>query len=310
MSENNKALIYTSAPHRRTYESTSVIMRDVVFALVPVIIFGCVYFGMRMLMILLVSVGSCFVLEGAFELIFRRKISLLDCTFMVTGIMVTLIMPISVPLWIIPAADAIAIIFVKQLPGGTGKNYLNPAAFAKVVLFFLFSKEVGSIFVNGIEVMRPLEYLETEAPELMPSLMSCFLGVVPGNMGETSCLLILLGGIYLTLRRIVDWRIPVSVLVSSLVISLILGRGGLNDILTGGIMLSAFFMAADPVTSPISGISRVIYGALLGVLIIIFRMTPLNLISEYAAVLIMNLVRIVMDRIYTNAGFSDKMLND
>ena len=299
-------VLYSSnAPHIRSNRTTSYIMREVIFALLPIVIFSSVYFGIRVLLIVTISVLSAVLSEFLFEFVFHRRITIGDCSAALTGLIFALMLPVSVPWWIPASGAFLAIILVKQVFGGIGKNIFNPALFSRCVMMLVFPGIMSTFTVDGISVPTPLVCM-SENVKLLPDRISCFLGVVPGSIGETSCLLILLGGMYLVIRRIVDFRIPLAYMASSFILSYLLGLDGIYQIISGGLMFSAFFVATDFTTSPMTPGAKWVFGALCGVLTILVR-TYTNFPEGICfAVLLMNLMRFPLDRLLISPAYGMK----
>ena len=299
-------VVYQSrAPHKRSTITSSYQMREVIFALVPVIIFSTLYFGYRVLLVLLLSVSSALASELLIEILLRRRITLGDFSAAITGLIFALSLPVNVAWWIPVAGSAAAILVFKGLFGGIGKNILNPAIAARVVTALVFSEQMSSLQIDGISVATPLVSMYSDTL-LFPSKLSCFLGVVPGCIGETSTLLILLGGIYLISRRLIDFRIPFAMITTVFILSYVLGRDGLDQILTGSLMLTAFFVATDYVTSPMNSTAKWIVGVAGGLIVVLIRFyTPFNE-GTSAAVLVMNLLTLPLDRFLVPAPYGTR----
>ncbi|MBQ7059591.1 MAG: RnfABCDGE type electron transport complex subunit D [Firmicutes bacterium] len=290
-------VLYPSkAPHIRNPRTTSSIMREVLFALIPLVIFATVYFGVRVLLVVTLSVLSAVLSEFLFEFLLHRKITIGDCSAAVTGLIFALMLPVTVPWWIPVLGSVIAIIVMKQAFGGIGRNPFNPALFSRCLMMVVFPGIMRAFEIDAVSVPTPLIAM-VDNVKLLPGLRSCFLGVIPGSIGETSSLLILLSGGYLIIRGIIDFRIPLVFLASSLILSYALGLDGLYQLFTGGIMFAAFFVATDPTTSPMLPAGKWIYGLLCGVLTILIRKYTGFPEGICFAVLCMNLSRYLLDRL-------------
>ena len=301
---NNKAPSnYLLPPHTRNSDTTSSIMRDVLFALVPILIFATVYFGYRALLIAGISCAAAVLSEYLWQKLSRKKVSILDCSALLTGLFVAFNLPVSSPLWIPAIGSFFAIIFIKQLFGGLGRNLLNPALSAKLFLLLLFPAMMTRFEINGIQIYTPLHHLAEGEYELLPSMMSCFLGVVPGDLGETSIVLILLGGIYLCARRVIDLWIPACYVAVVFILSYILGGNGMYEILTGGLIFAAFFMATDYTTSPMTRTGRIVVGLGCGLLTTLLRFYGNYEIAICVSVLIMNILTPLIDRLLPPRSF-------
>ena len=271
-------------------------MREVLFALIPLVIFATVYFGVRVLLVMTLSVLSAVLSEFLFEFLLHRKITIGDCSAAVTGLIFALMLPVTVPWWIPILGSVIAIIVMKQAFGGIGRNPFNPALFSRCLMMVVFPGIMRAFEIDAVSVPTPLIAM-VDNVKLLPGLRSCFLGVIPGSIGETSSLLILLSGGYLIVRGIIDFRIPLVFLASSLILSYALGLDGLYQLFTGGIMFAAFFVTTDPTTSPMLPAGKWIYGLLCGVLTILIRKYTGFPEGICFAVLLMNLSRYLLDRL-------------
>ena len=277
----------SSNPHVRDKMTTSRIMQLVVIALLPTTLFGIWNFGFRALLVVLVTVASSVFFEWLYNRLMHKKNTISDFSAVVTGLLLALNMPPQIPLWMPVLGSAFAIIVVKQLFGGLGQNFMNPALGGRCFLMLSFSSVMtsftvkeGSNWLYGISVDAA-----SSATPLMdvkeggyPSLLKMFLGTTTGTIGETSTAALLLGAIYLLLRRVIDWKIPVIYIATFAVFDIlymvIAGAAAyplLYELCGGGLMLGAFFMATDYVTSPITSKGKVIYAILLGLLTGLFR---------------------------------------
>ena len=283
-------LTISSSPHAHSPVTTQTIMRDVLIALLPALIGSVYFFGFRALMVTLVSAAACVFFEWATQKILKRKITISDLSAVVTGLLLGMNLPSDVsPL--IPVVGAfIAIVIVKQIFGGIGKNFLNPALAARVFLFMSWSGEMATFKAPfGVEVVSgassdavayatPLASLASDAHSANATILDMFLGRIGGSIGEVSSLLLLIGAIYLMIMKVISWHIPVSYLGTVAVITFIFPRyemGNLEFMLTqlfaGGLMLGALFMATDYVTSPVTAKGRIIFGVGCGLLTVFFR---------------------------------------
>ena len=289
--------VVSSSPHLRTQEDLNKIMRDVCISLIPPTIAGIIFFGWWGLALVIIGMLSAMVTEAV---LLRKSLTpralIGDWSAAVTGILVALIMPPVSPWWIVAIGSFIAISIGKLFFGGLGKNIFNPALVARAMLFvswpvFLtaWSKPVGTHDV--LTGATPLEGAEATYGEL-------FLGNVSGSLGETSVVAILIGGIFLIARNHVDWRVPVSYLLSMMVIALIGGEDPIFHLLSGGAVFAAFFMATCMVTSPFTKTGKVIFGIGCGVLTGLFRIYGAAPEGVTYAILIMNAVVPFID-VYT-----------
>lgn len=264
----------SSSPHVRDNSSTRRIMLDVCIALLPACIFGVVNFGMRALAVLAVSVITCVVSEYLFEYFMHRPITVGDLSAVVTGLLLGMNMPHTIPLWIVMLGSVFAIIVVKQLFGGLGQNFMNPALAARCFLLISFAGRMTSFTYDGVTGATPLALLKSGESV---NVLSMFLGTTAGVIGETSTVAILVGALYLIIRKVITPLIPMVYLAVFSVFILLFGGHGFDmtylaaELCGGGLMLGAFFMATDYVTSPVNTVGRIIYGIILGILTVLFR---------------------------------------
>lgn len=270
-------LIVSVSPHIRAKDTTATIMRDVLIALLPAVAASVVFFGARALLVELFCVASCVGLEWLFQWGMKRPITVADCSAAVTGLLLALNLPVGIPLWMALVGCAVAIIVVKQLFGGLGHNFANPAITARIVMFLAFSSVMAAWaspnLVDAVSSATPLAGLKQGALNGYTPLQ-LFLGAVPGCLGETSALALLLGGVYLLARRVITWHTPVCFIATVFVWALL--KGGfdyaLAEILAGGLFLGAIFMATDYATTPSTAWGRVIFGVGCGLITCIIRM--------------------------------------
>ena len=264
----------SSSPHVRDNSSTRRIMLDVCIALLPACIFGIVNFGMRALAVLVVSVITCVVSEYLFEHFMHRPITVGDLSAVVTGLLLGMNMPHTIPLWIVMLGSVFAIIVVKQLFGGLGQNFMNPALAARCFLLISFAGRMTSFTYDGVTGATPLALLKSGESV---NVLSMFLGTTAGVIGETSTVAILVGALYLIIRKVITSLIPMVYLAVFSVFILLFGGHGFDmtylaaELCGGGLMLGAFFMATDYVTSPVNTVGRIVYGIILGILTGLFR---------------------------------------
>lgn len=265
----------SSAPHVRHKDSTQSIMRDVLIALLPTTAVGIYNFGLEALFVIITAVASCVAFEALYQHFMHQKIRILDLSAAVTGLLLALNVPSSLPLGMVIIGSFFAIIVVKQLFGGLGQNFMNPALGARCFLLISFAGRMTAFTYDGISGATPLALVK--AGEQV-DVLKMFLGTTAGTIGETSALAILIGAAYLLLRRVIKITIPACYICSFAVFVLIFGGHGLdvNYLLShlcgGGLMLGAFFMATDYVTSPATDKGKVVFGILLGILTGLFRL--------------------------------------
>ena len=295
-------LTVASSPHIRGNFRTNRIMLDVVLSLLPALAVGVWMLGIRALVVALISVSSAVAAEWLYSLVTKTRKTEVDGSAMVTGLLLAMTLPASVPYWQVVLGSFFAIIFVKCLCGGLGQNIFNPALAARALLMVVFpmglTRYVG---VDGVSAATPLHHMVMPAlPE--ESVLDMFLGNCPGSIGEISALALLLGGAYLVYRKVISVRIPLAYLGTVALLTLIFGktddhfRWMLYSLFSGGLMLGAIFMATDYATSPATPVGQVIYGVGCGVLTVIFRYFGLFPEGVTYAILMMNAVVWFIDR--------------
>ena len=297
-------LVVTSSPHIRGDFRTSRLMLDVVLALIPALIVGTVVLGFRALLVTLISMAAAVVAEYLYGLATKGRNTIIDGSALVTGMLLAMTLPATVPYWLVVVGAAFAIIFVKALCGGLGQNIFNPALFARALLLMLFPAALTrypSIGVDAVSSSTPLHHMVMPAlPE--ESVLDMFLGNCPGSIGELSALALLLGGIYLVARKVISARIPVSYLATVAVITFVFHKTDdalswmLCSLFSGGVMLGAIFMATDYVTSPVTKKGQILYGIGCGILTVLFRYYGLFPEGVTYAILLMNLCVWTIDR--------------
>ena len=271
-----KLLNVSSSPHVRDNSSTFRIMLDVCIALLPACVFGVVNFGVRALWVLLVSVASCVLSEFLYEKFMKKPNTIGDLSAVVTGLLLGMNLPSTIPLWMAALGGVFAIIIVKQLFGGLGQNFMNPALGARCFLLISFAGRMTTFTYDGVTGATPLALLKTEGLSSV-NIMDMFIGNIGGVIGETSVIALLVGALYLFVRRVITPLIPVVYVGVFAIFILLFGGQGFDlkflaaHICGGGLMLGALFMATDYVTSPVTNLGKVIYAAILGILTGLFR---------------------------------------
>lgn len=264
----------SSNPHIRSKLTTSHIMIAVVIALLPAAGFGVFHFGIHAFLILLVSVVSCVATEFIFEKLMKKPVTIGDFSSVVTGLLMAMSLPATLPLWMAALGGIFAILVVKMLFGGLGQNFMNPALGARCFLAISFALQMNDFTYDGVSGATPLALLRS-GEEV--NIFQMVLGNIPGTIGETSVIAIVLGACLLIMLGIIDLKIPGTYIVTFVIFLGIFGGQGFDPYFIaahlsgGGLMLGAFFMATDYVTSPITSRGKVIYGILLGILTGIFR---------------------------------------
>ena len=277
-------------------------MLDVMLALTPALIVGIWMHGWRSLVVTLVAIASCVLLEWLYGKVTKTRNTVIDGSAMVTGMLLAMTLPATVPYWLVVAGSAFAIIFVKALCGGLGQNVFNPALSARGFMMLVAPKYmVRFLSVDGVTEATPLHHMVMPAlPE--ESLLDMFLGNCPGSIGEISALALLLGGVYLVCRKVISARIPLAYLGTVAVLTLVFAKTDsavqwmLYSLLSGGVMLGAIFMATDYATSPVTARGQIVYGIGCGALTVIFRYFGLFPEGVTYAILLMNAVVWIIDR--------------
>ena len=305
-------LTVASSPHIRGDFKTSRLMLDVVAALLPALAVGTWVLGLRALAVTAVSMVSAVGAEWLYSKISRTRNTLRDCSAMVTGMLLALTLPASVPYGIVVLGSVFAILVTKCMCGGLGQNILNPALAARAFLMLLFPAALTHYeAVDGISTATPLHQMVMPA---LPgnSLMDMFLGRIPGSIGELSALALLIGGVFLVVRKVISPKIPLAYLGSVAILTLVFHKAGdpiawmLYSILGGGVMLGAIFMATDYATSPVTPMGQILYGIGCGVLTVFFRYNGLFPEGVTYAILLMNLLTWGIDRITAPRRFGVK----
>ena len=307
-------LTISSSPHVHSPETTSTIMRDVLIALVPALIGGMCVFGIRVLLVTLISMAGCVFFEWAYGRLLKKNTPIYDNSALVTGALLAFVCPPTVPYWCILIGDFFAIVVVKQLFGGIGKNFLNPALAGRAFMFswpVIMSTWVAPGFKNSAPIFGTADVVTAATPlanmhqGLMPeaSAMDMFLGNIGGCIGETSALLLLIGFAYLVFRKVLTVRIPAAYIGTVAVLAFLFPQGNsridwmLAQILGGGLMLGALFMATDYVTSPVTKLGQILFGIGCGVITILIRYFGGYNEGVSYAILIMNACVVLLDKI-------------
>ena len=307
-------LTISSSPHVHSPVSTQTIMRDVLIALTPALLGSVYFFGIRSLMVTLISVAACVFFEWLWCRLLKRDCKVYDLSAMVTGVLLAFVCPPTIPYWMVVMGDLFAIILVKMLFGGIGRNVVNPALAGRAFMFSWpvamstwvkvgWENQAGLLdTADAVTAATPLAAMhQGQLPE--SSIMDMFLGNIGGCIGETSALLLLMGLVYLLVRKVITLRIPLAYIGTVAVLAFLFPMG--NDRLTwmaaqlfgGGLMLGAIFMATDYVTSPVTKLGQVVYGIGCGVLTILIRYFGGYNEGVSYAILVMNCCVVLLDRI-------------
>lgn len=308
MRRKEHKLTISSSPHAHSSNSTAVIMRDVCIALLPALLAAVYFFGARALYMTLLSCMACVFFEWGYRRIMKKDNTVSDWSAVVTGMLVAFVCPVTLPYWTLILGDFFAIVVVKQLFGGIGMNIVNPALAARAFLFSWPSLMSGKYVaagtsltvsadvtkLDGLTCATPMEALSAgKLPT--ESLLDAFFGKIGGSLGEVSALMLLLGGIYLCARKVISPAIPVAYLASVAVLTFLFPLGGnarldwmAYQLLCGGVMLGAIFMATDYTTSPVTHGGRIVYGIGCGVLTVLLRYFGTYVEGVTYAILVMN----------------------
>ena len=302
---SEKLLSVSSSPHIRGKQTTRSIMTDVFIALMPASVLAVVFYGVKALVLILVGVVSAVAAEAVTQKIKKTDVTVKDMSAAVTGLLLALNMPINAPWWMLIIGCVFAIVVVKQLFGGIGHNFANPALAARILLVASWpSHMTGNAYlpVDAVASATPLALLKEGTGEVLPSLLNMFVGGpnVYGCIGEVSALALIIGGIYLRfVKKVITWHIPVTYIGVYAVISLLFGAS-LNDTLfmvcAGGLMLGAVFMATDYVTSPSTALGQVIYAAGCAIITFIIRVYGGYPEGVSFSILFMNFVTPLLDK--------------
>ena len=308
-------LIGSSSPHIRTKVGAGHIMGEVIIALLPALGFAIYNLGPRALVNTLVSMLGCCAFEWAYRALLKKSNTVFDFSAALTGMLIAFVCPVTIPYWILLAGDFFAIVIVKQLFGGVGKNFLNPALAARAFMLswagemstWVAPRTQTALFgaVDAVTYPTPMAYLhENNLEGLMNTydLPDMLVGFIGGSIGEVSALLLILGGAWLIFRRIITWHIPVSYIGTVAVLTFLFPRGNdpltwmLYNVLGGGLILGALFMATDYVTSPVSHTGHVIFGIGCGLITVFIRYFGGYSEGVCYAILMMNLTVWIIDK--------------
>ena len=287
-------LIVSVSPHYHGKNSTQRIMLDVIIALMPALIAACVIFGLRSLLLTAISVANCVFLEFLWNKLMKKEQTITDLSAVVTGLLIAFNVPSTLPVWELLIGDFIAIIIVKMLFGGLGCNFVNPALVGRVAMMLSFAADMGSYNncrVATIDVLSSATPLAVMEQLDMSDFMTLFLGNHGGVLGETCSLALILGGIYLIVRKVIKPIIPVVYLALVIFFTWIFGGASpLLSVFSGGVMLGAIFMATDYVTSPLTDWGKVIFAAGCAFITVAIRLYANFPEGTSFAILLMNLI--------------------
>ena len=311
-------LIVSTSPHIHTKTTTQTIMRDVLIALAPATVAAVVFFGLKALLTVAICVGTALLSEFLFNVITKRKQTVGDLSACVTGLLLALSLPAKTGIWECIVGSVFAIIVVKCLFGGIGCNFANPAVTARILLFLSFSLTVGggsqTVFrdVDVIGGATPLELIGTESADKLPSLLDMLIGNRGGAIGETCAIALILGGIYLIVRKVINWHTPAIYIGTVFLLSLAITAditSALYHTLGGGLIIAAFFMATDYSTTPINKYGKMIFAFGCGLLTVLFRFWGSYPEGVSFAILLMNIVSPYIEKLCAKKPFG-KVVNE
>ncbi len=321
----------SSSPHVRSKISTQMIMWCVVIALMPATIVGIFNFGLKAAILIVVCMATCVLTEYIWQKAMKLPVTVKDGSAALTGLLLALNLSSTFPVWMAVLGSVFAIIIVKQLFGGLGQNFMNPALGARCFLMVSFAGKMTSFTYDGITGATPLAILKNGdkavdvatvlasgdgTTQVSTSVLKMFLGTIGGTIGETSTLAILIGGIFLLAMKIINWRIPVFYLGTFSIFILLFGGRGFDvtylaaELCGGGIMLGAFFMATDYVTSPITPNGKIVFGVLLGILTGVFRIFGASAEGVSYAIIICNLLVPLIEKVTIPVPFGKEGIKD
>lgn len=294
-------LIVSSSPHIKAGITTRKIMLDVIIALIPACIASIIYFGWQSAMLLVVSVITCVAAEYISRKVMKRDNTIGDLSAVVTGLLIAMNVPSSLNPFMMMLGDVAAIVVVKQMFGGIGQNFVNPALIGRIILMNSFPGPMSSwtmtnYAIDGATTATPLGVVKMGLSDPLPSYLQMFLGNRGGCLGETCGLALLIGFAYLLIRKVISPVIPLCYIGTAALMSALLGRDVLFDILAGGLLLGAIFMATDYTTSPITIKGKVIYAIGCGVLTILIRKFGALPEGVSYSIIIMNLLVPLIER--------------
>ncbi|MBS4872612.1 MAG: RnfABCDGE type electron transport complex subunit D [Peptoniphilus sp. oral taxon 375] len=297
------------APHIRSNDTVQRIMLDVLIALVPAAIASVYFFGLYSLAIMAVSVGACVLSEYVFQKLMKKPIQIKDLSAVVTGILLAFNVPAGAPLWMVAFGGVFAIIIVKECFGGIGGNFMNPALAARVMLMASWPQQMTAyVQPDGMTGATPLQILK-EGGGNLPSLMDMLTGNIGGVIGETCAIALILGGIYLLVRKVIDWKTPVIYIVSTAIFLLLFGvKVDLlaYEVLGGGLLLGAIFMATDYSSSPMNAKGKIIFALGAGLITAVIRAKGGMPEGVSYSILLMNVCTPLIDKFTVGEAYGPK----
>ena len=305
----NELLHISSNPHIRDKATTGKIMLDVIIALIPATIVGISVFGLKALLLIIVTMISAVTAEAVFQKITHQKITISDGSAALTGLLLALNLPVSLPVWMAVLGAVFAIIVVKQFFGGLGQNFMNPALAGRCFLLISFGTAMNNFTIDGISSATPLANLKSG---MAVDISKMFIGTTAGTIGETSAIALLAGALYLLVKKIIHLNIPLAYIASFsifvIIYCLCTGRGLDWEFLAahlcgGGLMLGALFMATDYVTSPITPRGRIVFGICLGIMTGLFRFCGKSAEGVSYAIIFCNLLVPIIEKLTIPKAF-------
>lgn len=307
--QSEKLYRVSLAPYLRSKSTTQKMMLDVIIAMLPALAASIYFFGMNALMLTVVSVISCVVAEVFMQKLFKKKVTVSDLSAVITGILLAFNLPASAPWWMPVFGGFFAICIVKQIFGGIGSNFMNPALAARAAIMAswpgLITNYVGP---DGVASATPLQLMKAGTTGELPSLMDMAIGNIGGVIGETCSILLVLGGIYLIVKKVIDWKIPCLYILTTTVL---LAAFGVDisllpyHILGGGLILGAFFMATDFVTCPVTPNGRIIFAIGCGIITAIIRVYGGMAEGVSYAIILMNTATPLIESLTTPKIFGE-----
>lgn len=302
-------LIVSSSPHIGAKTKTRNIMLDVIIALIPALIASVVMFGPRTIVVICATVAACVLAEFVCRKIMKRENTVGDLSAIVTGLLLAFNLPSGIPIWMAVLGGIIAIVVVKQMFGGLGQNFVNPALAARIILMVSFPTAMTTWLApmswkaDAVTTATPLALIAGGNTDQLPGYLEMFLGNRGGCLGETCVLALLIGGIYLVVRKVISPIIPVVYIAVVAIFSAILGQDPLMQILSGGLFLGAIFMATDYVTSPLTNKGKVIYAIGCGLLTVMIRSFGSLPEGVSFSIIIMNILTPHIEKLTTPKAF-------
>ena len=308
-----KNLIVSTSPHLHSRATTTSIMLDVLIALSPAMVASVVLFGINSFLILLVCTASCVLSELVFNFIVKKKQTVGDLSAAVTGVILALSLPAHAELWQCAIGGIFAIVVVKCIFGGIGSNFANPAATARVFLLLSFASMGGGAITRFMPELiggaTPLEILKSSDHWALPSLFDMFIGNRAGAIGETCAIAILIGYVYLVVKRVIKWYVPATYVGTVFLLTLIIEGSALTatyHVLAGGLLFAAIFMATDYVTTPLSSLGKVVFALGCGIITVLIRLFGAYPGGVSFALLIMNILSPYIEKLCATRAFGGK----